>query len=218
MSVAQVAFDIPPAIQAGIDAGTLIRYGGVVRDTAGHIVKHLKEIPIPRQANQAAKAVPVAAKNVGVGTKIMNFAKKNKYLLIGAVIVTAIVGGVTYFVVKNKKGEDEAVTIPQCVIDFNTSLMAYINAIRNSKVTEDAIDKVLSALQTIKDNQDKGVLDGDFSYENAELLIKMIKDYTEKLVQANNLEMPSDIEIKNDKIIDLQTYLNIQKQVFATAQ
>jgi len=46
----------------------------------------------------------------------------------------------------------------------------------------------------------------------------MIKDYTEKLVQANNLEMPSDIEIKNDKIIDLQTYLNIQKQVFATAQ
>ena len=218
MSVAQVAFDIPPAIQAGIDAGTLIRYGGVVRDTAGHIVKHLKEIPISRQANQAAKAVPVAAKNVGVGTKIMNFAKKNKYLLIGTVIVTAIVGGVTYFVVKNKKGEDEVVAIPQCVIDFNTSLMAYINAIRNSKVTEDAIDKVLSALQTIKDNQDKGVLDGDFSYENAELLIKMIKNYTEKLVQANNLEMPSDIEIKNDKIIDLQTYLNIQKQVFATAQ
>ena len=218
MSVAQVAFDIPPAIQAGIDAGTLIRYGGVVRDTAGHIVKHLKEIPIPRQANQAAKAVPVAAKNVGVGTKIMNFAKKNKYLLIGAVIVTAIVGGVTYFVVKSKKGEDEVVAIPQCVIDFNTSLMAYINAIRNSKVTEDAIDKVLSAFQKIKDNQDKGVLDGDFSYENAELLIKMIKDYTEKLVQANNLEMPSDIEIKNDKIIDLQTYLNIQKQVFATAQ
>lgn len=30
MTVTQVAFDIPPEIQAGIDAGVLLRFGGVV--------------------------------------------------------------------------------------------------------------------------------------------------------------------------------------------
>lgn len=44
MSVTQVTFDIPPLIQQGLQNGTLVRYGGVVRDTAGHIVTHLKEI------------------------------------------------------------------------------------------------------------------------------------------------------------------------------
>ena len=36
MGVAQVEFDIPQTIQEGIKSGSLIRYGGVVRDTAGH--------------------------------------------------------------------------------------------------------------------------------------------------------------------------------------
>jgi hypothetical protein len=46
----------------------------------------------------------------------------------------------------------------------------------------------------------------------------MIKNYTNVLAEKNGFEMLKDIDIKDDKIIDLQAYLNIQKQVFKTVQ
>lgn len=199
MGVAQVAFDIPPAIQLGLDAGTLIRYGGVVRDQAGHIVKHLKEVPIVEN-------------NEGVIKEVMRFAKKNKYALIIGTAVTAVIGGITYIIYKNKKGE--AVKIPKCVDDFNTALMKYVGAIRKGKVSESDIDRVLTALAEIKINQKNGRLDGEFSFENAELLLEMIKEYTIRLAAANDYEISENLESKNDNIIDLQTYLNVQKDVF----
>lgn len=199
MGVTQVAFDIPPAIQLGLDAGTLIRYGGVVRDQAGHIVKHLKEVPIVEN-------------NEGVIKSVMRFAKKNKYALIIGTAITAVAGGITYIIYKNKKGED--VKIPKCVDDFNTALMKYVGAIRKGKVSETDIDRVLATLTEIKINQKKGRLDGDFSFENAELLLDMIKEYTIRLAAANEYVISENLESKNDNIIDLQTYLNVQKDVF----
>jgi len=69
MAVTQVAFEIPPAIQEGIDKGMFFRFGGVIRDQAGHIVTHLKEVELPK-AESSSK-------------KLMEFAKNNKYILIG---------------------------------------------------------------------------------------------------------------------------------------
>ena len=212
MGITQVAFDIPPAIQKGIDSGTLIRYGGVVRDQAGHIVKHLKEVKVVKSAENVQKAVPAVQESGNALGKIVQVAKKNKYLFIGAAAVAFVVGGITYVVMRNKKGEK--VAVPKCVADFNSALMSYVDAIRKKKVTEAHIDNVLSALDQIKENQSKGYIEGDFSFENAELLIKMIRDYTIALAEANNYEITDDIEIRNDNIIDLQTYLNIQKKVF----
>lgn len=211
MGITQVAFDIPPAIQKGIDAGTLIRYGGVVRDQAGHIVKHLKEVQVVKSAENVQKAVPAVQESGNVLGKIVQVAKKNKYAIIGTA-VAFVVAGITYVVMKNKKGEK--VIVPKCVADFNSALMTYVDAIRKKKVTEAHIDNVLSALDQIKENQSKGYIEGDFSFENAELLIKMIRDYTVALAEANNYEITDNIEIRNDNIIDLQTYLNIQKKVF----
>ena len=211
MGNTQVAFDIPPAIQKGIDAGTLIRYGGVVRDQAGHIVKHLKEVKVVKSAENVQKAVPAVQESGNALGKIVQVAKKNKYAIIGTA-VAFVVAGITYVVMKNKKGEK--VVVPKCVADFNSALMTYVDAIRKKKVTEAHIDNVLSALDQIKENQSKGYIEGDFSFENAELLIKMIRDYTVALAEANNYEITDNIEIRNDNIIDLQTYLNIQKKVF----
>ena len=96
--------------------------------------------------------------------------------------------------------------------------MTYVEAIMTGNLTEQVIDKVLIALETIRENQDKSLIDGNFSYENAEILLGMIKNYTNILAETNEFEMPKDIDIKNDKIIDLQAYLSIQKQVFKTVQ
>ena len=49
LPVQPVTFIIPPDIQAGIDAGQLVRWGGIVRDLQGRIFTHLKEVPLPKK-------------------------------------------------------------------------------------------------------------------------------------------------------------------------
>ncbi|WP_349948424.1 hypothetical protein ABFV83_08315 [Lacrimispora sp. BS-2] len=200
MAVEQITFEIPPVIQQGIDNGTLIRFGGVVRNKAGHIVKHLKETSVFKADNNASK------------NQIMEFAKKNKYFLIGTVIVTAVAAGVTYVVIRNKKNED--VKIPKCVVDFNESFLEYVESIRNGAVNEEKIDRVLIALEEIKKNHENGNINITFSIENVSLLLVMVRKYTIKFAEANAFEMVEDDYDKENEISSLQHYLKIQKEVF----
>ena len=78
-------------------------------------MKHLKEVPIPETDSSTGENV------------IVEFAKKNKYFIIGTAIA-AIAAGVIYVVVKNKKNKEEK--IPKCVVDFNDSFMEYVDAIK----------------------------------------------------------------------------------------
>lgn len=199
MAVTQIAFDIPPEIQAGIDAGVLLRFGGVVRDKAGQIVKHLEEVSIP-EANSSA----------GENT-VIQFAKKNKYFIIGTAIA-AIAAGVIYVVVKNKKNKEER--IPKCVADFNESFAEYVDSIKMGAVSEKKIDKVMIALEEIKRNQEKETITITFSVENISLLLGMVKDYTMKFAEANSFEIQEEDIKEYDEIDGLQHYLKIQKQIF----
>ncbi len=199
MAVTQIAFDIPPEIQAGIDAGVLLRFGGVVRDKAGQIVKHLEEVSIP-EANSSA----------GENT-VIQFAKKNKYFIIGTAIA-AIAAGVIYVVVKNKKNKEER--IPKCVADFNESFAEYVDSIKMGAVSEKKIDKVMIALEEIKRNQEKETITITFSVENISLLLGMVRDYTVKFAEANSFEIQEEDIKEYDEIDGLQHYLKIQKQIF----
>ena len=44
MSLNQVTIEIPLNIQKGLDSGIYKRYGSIIRNSSGHIVKHLKEV------------------------------------------------------------------------------------------------------------------------------------------------------------------------------
>lgn len=199
MAVTQIAFKIPPEIQAGIDAGALLRFGGVVRDRAGHIVKHLEEVSIPEADNSAGEST------------IVQFAKKNKYFIIGTAIA-AIAAGVIYVVVKNKKNKEER--IPKCVTDFNESFAEYVDSIKMGAVSEEKIDKVMTALEEIKRNQEKEAITITFSAENISLLLGMVRDYTMKFAEANSIEIQEEDIKEHDEIDGLQHYLKIQKQIF----
>lgn len=174
MAITQIAFKIPPEIQAGIDAGALLRFGGVVRDRAGHIVKHLKEVSIPEVDNSAGE------------NTVVQFAKKNKYFIIGTAIA-AIAAGVIYVVVKNKKNKEER--IPKCVADFNESFAEYVDSIKMGAVSEKKIDKVMIAFG-------------------------MVRDYTVKFAEANSFEIQEEDIKEYDEIDGLQHHLKIQKQIF----
>lgn len=197
MAIKQIAFDIPLAIEKGLEDGTLFRFGGVIRDATGAIVTHLKEVPVPKTKSDA----------------ILDFAKNNKYVLIGTAVITAIAAvGITYVVVKNKKNEDEKV--PKCLIDFNQSFSEYLDSIKSGSVNEEKIDDIISALKEIRKDHENGYLRIDFSIESVNMLLDMIKDYTIKLAKANSFEIPEHDLDYDDKMAELQHYLQIQKQVF----
>ena len=215
MSTAQVDFIIPSDIEQGLQNGTLIRFGGIVRNEAGQIVKHLEEVDDLANEDVKENADPAAEEETNSLNPILEFVKENKILIAGAAAIAAAVGGIVYFVRRSKKRKQKAVS--QCVADFSQALMAYVDAIRLKCVSQEHIDAVLNALDAIKENMDKGLIDSGFKLENAALLLEMIKDYTEKLADANGYELPDGIELRNDNIVDIRKYLAIQKDVFSAS-
>lgn len=57
MSLNQVTIEIPLNIQKGLDSGIYKRYGSIIRNSSGHIVKHLKEVKAGDQLNRSLKAL-----------------------------------------------------------------------------------------------------------------------------------------------------------------
>lgn len=200
MAVEQIAFDIPSVIQLEINNGAFIRYGGVVRDQAGHIVAHLKEVPIPKVDS-----------NVG-RNKIVEFAQKNKYVLIGTVMIAAMAAGVTHIVIRKKKNAE--VEIPKCIAAFNESFTEYIESIKKGNVSEKKIEMVIMSLEEMQKNQKSGNINIVFSIENVSLLLDMVRNYTIKFAEANSFEMTGSDYDKENEITSLQHYLKIQKAVF----
>lgn len=60
-AVCQIALDIPPEIVDGLAAGLMTRSGSVVRNSAGQIVRHLKETDLVKEqvVDKIAKAARV---------------------------------------------------------------------------------------------------------------------------------------------------------------
>ena len=162
-------------------------------------MKHLEEVSMPEADNSAGE------------NTVVQFAKKNKYFIIG-IAIAAIAAGVIYVVVKNKKNKEER--IPKCVADFNESFAEYVDSIKMGAVSEKKIDKVMIALEEIKRNQEKETITITFSVENISLLLGMVRDYTMKFAEANSFETLEEDIKEYDEIDGLQHYLKIQKQIF----
>ena len=199
MSVTQVAFDIPPLIQQGLLNGTLVRYGGVVRDTAGHIVTHLKEIPVPK-ADSALK-------------KMGTFIKKNKnpIIIITVSAIALTVAGISYVVIKNKNQKEEK--IPTCVVSFNEAFTKYVTEIKERNLSESTLDTLLNSIDDIKQTEKSRSITITIPIDNAEVLIGMLKSYTEKLAAANNYIYETDADSTNE-MEQIKRFLTIQKEIF----
>ena len=61
--ITQSTFVIPPEIEAGLRSGDLIQFGGIVRNQLGHIVKHLKEVPLPAADENALRQIATVVRN-----------------------------------------------------------------------------------------------------------------------------------------------------------
>lgn len=205
MAIVQDAFFIPDDIATGLATGLYRRIGSVVRyavgPNKGQIVKHLK--PIDLKATEQTQ---------GVGAKALQFVKGHKKETIIGVVIVATIGTGTYIYNKVKNRE------PKVVTEFRASLRVYIDAIRSGDMDIEKINSLMNCLEQLKAHKDYEKISIQLTTEQIEVLVGRIYDYTVKLANDNNVELLED-EIKHsgnnaDSIIDLQSYLRVQKRIF----
>lgn len=125
MPIAQVVFEIPGEIKVGLANGSLIRHGGVVRDSAGHIVKHLEEI-FPSKPD-----------------KVLSYARQNKTVIISAA-VAAVIGGTVFAVTKHRR-------VKKLNEQLEAAVSAYFTAIADQNMTVSVVDQLYRALSDLRE-------------------------------------------------------------------
>ncbi|GIG93298.1 hypothetical protein [Plantactinospora endophytica] len=200
MPIINVPLDVPDDIFAGLETGELTRYGGVVRDAAGTIVKHLQDGLFSE--NTAEKATG------GKGSKIV----------VASLAVAAVVaiGVAAYKVVTGRKQGAEA---PECVRKFTTSLGTYLDAARAGKLGVDEVELVITDLDAVKAESDSGRITVDFAIDRWQELTRMVAEHTRKLAAANGIGASDLRELSNPSnvIVELRCYLEAQRKIYRNA-
>ena len=205
MPIIQEAFDIPNDIMTKLLTGEYRRIGGIIRyatgPNKGQIVKHLEPIDLkPAQQVQS------------IGAKVIQFAKRNKKVLIvsGVAVAAVTVGSFVYCKVKNRE--------PEVVTTFRSELKTYIEEVRTGTLKLSSIENLLSALQAVKSHKDSSNIIIELSTEEFDVLVNRIYEYTKSLAEMNEYPLNAeDIKKYDDSVDNLQSYLTVQKQIFETA-
>lgn len=209
--IQQVAFEMPTEIAAGILAGKYTQYGGVIRDGAGRIVKHLKPADVSDGAN---KAMQVAAQAV-------DLAKSNKKVAIGALAVAGVaaVGGAVYAGVthvRHKKEEEKRKTEMDA---FNATFSDYLRALADEKLSLEKIDALEEAIAALGGDKDDFII--EIEGDQFKSLVRSVHDYTERLSKANGDKGRSAIlklfEKKPDDVSGLRECLATQRKILSQA-
>ena len=203
MAIVQEAYDIPADIATKIATGEYRRIGSVIRYAVGprkgQIVKHLTPIaPDISKQNQSALA------------SVFRFIKHHKKETGIALTVTVALGSglLIYRKVKNRE--------PKVVTEFRAALKSYIEAIRNGDMDLDQINNMMSALEKLKADKNYEKINIQLTLDDLDTLINRISDYTISLASNNGFASPKFSE-DEDAIINLQTCLMVQKQIFEAA-
>ena len=202
MAVVTEAFDIPMDIMTKLATGEYRRLGGVVRvaigPNKGQIVKHLDPIKIEQ-----------VAQNINVVTKVIEFSKKNrKVIIIGtAVAGTMVAGNFVHQKIKNRE--------PKVMKRYHAALRSYIEDIRNGELSMKSINRLMDALEELKQDKRYEMLKIELTTEELDVLVNRIYEYTVKLASDNAVELTDDEKKSSDNsILNLQRYLKTQKRIF----
>lgn len=232
MALMQVELEVPDDVYMALLNGDLIRRGGVVRDAAGQIVIHLKEVgAVDEEAGKAvaAKAAAMAKQNKALikqnqqlAERAAMLAKQNKVILVGVgvVVAAAAVGGAIAHVIKGcKKKEDELLS--EVESSFNAAMKTYLDSLRGGELNEVALAEVIANVDEVKNGLDGGTLTIDFTDGQLDALVAMLKDYTERLAKANKVELmdpPTSYSTEEaSNVILLRHYLGEQQRILKAA-
>lgn len=205
--IQQVAFDVPKEIALGLASGEYVQYGGVVRDAAGHIVKHLEPANVSNDVN---KAIQVAAQAI-------QLAKENKKTAIGVLAVAGVAaaGGAVYAGVTHLQHKKEERARKTAMDDFNAAFSEYLKALGNSELTVEKIDELENAISALSGSEKGCTI--EIESEQFKSLVKSVRDYTERLSKANSAKSSNDVfklfEKKPNDISGLKECLATQREI-----
>ena len=209
--IQQVAFDIPKEIALGLASGEYVQYGGVVRDAAGHIVKHLEPADVSNDVN---KAIQVAAQAI-------QLAKENKKTAIGVLAVAGVAaaGGAAYAGVTHLQHKKEERARKTAMDDFNAAFSEYLKALGNSELTVEKIDELENAISALSGSEKGCTI--EIESEQFKGLVKSVRDYTERLSKANSAKSSNVVfklfEKKPNDISGLKECLATQREILTQA-
>lgn len=199
---------IPPEIEAGLINGDLFRNGGVIRDhSTGSIVRHLEEVPGPVNSQEAVGRVAVNLKRPGV------------IITVAALSVVAL--GATALIAARRQKQTDKPEVPECVENYNASLRAYLEAVREGSLDADIISQLIFDLDAVKAYSVNGSIAIYFSTKQPGTLVNLVVDYTRKLAEANSVEL-NELQGQaptsgSDVVVDLRRYLEVQRKIFTRA-
>jgi hypothetical protein len=204
--LSQSTFFIPPTIEAGLLRGDLIKYGGIIRNRRGHIVKHLDEV-FQRPAGDEKAAARVA------------MLKNPRVLIPTLAIGAAVVAGTWYAPALRRK----LAVVRECVERSNTSLGAYLEAVQEGRLDAGIIDQLISDLDAVVAYSDENGnnISLDFSTKQAAILVKIVVDSTKQLANENAIDLSELHEgapaSEGGAVVDLRRHLEVQKKIFTDA-
>lgn len=209
--IQQVAFDVPKEIALGLASGEYVQYGGVVRDAAGHIVKHLEPADVSNDAN---KAMQVAAQAI-------QLAKENKKAAIGVLAIAGVAaaGGAVYAGVTHLQHKKKKRARKTALDDFNAAFSEYLKALGNSELTVEKIDELENAISALSGSEKDCTI--EIESEQFKSLVKSVRDYTERLSKANSAKSSNVVfklfEKKPNDISGLKECLATQREILTQA-
>lgn len=203
-----VSFLIPAELEAALRRGDLIQHGGILRNQQGRIVKHLKPAHVPRASGQVLARVARMSKDPRV--------------IIATVALGAAAAVAGNAVVKRRReaGEAEVLVteVPVCVLNYNASLAAYVEAVHEGRLELGVIERLIAGLDEVKAHSDiDGSITLDFSTRQAELLVNLVVDYTKQLAEANSVGLDTSdgyaLEGEAHAVSALRSSLEVQRQI-----
>lgn len=209
--IQQVAFDVPKEIALGLASGEYVQYGGVVRDAANHIVKHLEPADVSNDAN---KAMQVAAQAI-------QLAKENKKATIGVLAIAGVAaaGGAVYAGVTHLQHKKEERARKTALDDFNAAFSEYLKALGNSELTVEKIDELENAISALSGSEKGCTI--EIESEQFKNLVKSVRDYTKRLSNANSAKSSNVVfklfEKKPNDISGLKECLATQREILTQA-
>lgn len=209
--IQQVAFDVPKEIALGLASGEYVQYGGVVRDAAGHIVKHLEPVDVSNDAN---KAMQVAAQAI-------QLAKENKKAAIGVLAVAGVAaaGGAVYAGVTHLQHKKEERARKTAMDDFNAAFSKYLKALGDSELTVEKIDELENAISALSGSEKGCTI--KIESEQFKSLVRSVCDYTERLSKANSAKSSNVVfklfEKKPNDLSGLKECLATQREILTQA-
>ncbi|MFL2117810.1 hypothetical protein ACEN4P_09250 [Marinilactibacillus psychrotolerans] len=203
MPVIQVPMDISEKAIQGILTGNMIRTGGVVRDSTGQIVEHLRDVSESKSGKE------------GVIRSVLKSASKNKSTVAVGIATVAVIGSVAFWSVsKIRKNKTDETSLNE---DLSKAINEYMSLAVQGKLNINAISNLKNILEEVRklDGSSKIII----SVKQLQELIGYISKYTQELAEANNFKIDCENKINNfdDTLLKLNSYLEIQENLFKEA-